>query len=325
MSLIFLTAICRAVMERSAKIYVAGHAGLVGSALVRELKRQGYENLLTRTRAELDLCNQQAVDNFFAQEKPDYVFLSAAKVGGILANSQYPADFMYQNLMIECNIMHAAHVHGVKKLLFLGSSCIYPRDCLQPIKESYLLTGSLEETNKAYALAKIAGLIMCESYNKQYRTRFISCMPTNLYGPEDNYHLQNSHVVPALLRKIMEAKERNDAEFVVWGTGTVYREFLYVDDCAQAMIFLMNNYEGDETVNIGTGLDCTIRELVETIQSVVGYQGAIRFDTSKPDGTPKKLLDVSNLSQLGWKATTSLKEGLRKTYEYVMEHGMSER
>lgn len=325
LGLMTLAIVCKGVMEKDAKIYVAGHNGLVGSALLRELERQGYNNVITRTRAELDLCSQQAVDRFFTQEKPDYVFLSAAKVGGILANRDNPADFIYQNIMIEANVIHAAYKHQIKKLLFLGSSCIYPRDCLQPIKESYLLTGLLEETNKAYAIAKIAGLVMCESYNKQYKTRFISCMPTNLYGPEDNYHLQNSHVVPALLRKIMEVKERGDAEFVVWGTGTARREFLYVDDCAQAMVFLMNNYEGNETINIGTGVDCTIRELVETIKSVVGYEGAIRFDTSKPDGTPRKLLDVSHLSQLGWNAHTLLQEGLQKTYEYVMRYGMSER
>lgn len=320
-----LSAFAFGCMHKDAKIYVAGHKGLVGSALVRLLQEEGYHNIITRTRAELDLCNQQAVNNFFVQEKPEYVFLAAAKVGGILANRDNPADFIYQNLMIESNIIHASHQHQVKKLLFLGSSCIYPRDCMQPIKESYLLTGPLEETNKAYALAKIAGLIMCQSYNKQYNTRFISCMPTNLYGPEDNYHLQNSHVVPALLRKIIEAKARGDAEFVVWGTGSPSREFLYVDDCAQAMIFLMNNYEGSQTVNIGTGTDCTIRELVEAIQSVVGYEGTIRFDTSKPDGTPRKLLDVSALRDLGWKAQTTLEEGLRKTYEHVVAHGMKER
>lgn len=323
--LIFLTMMCNAAMKKDAKIYVAGHRGLVGCALVRALCDQEYTNIITRTKAELDLCNQQTVDNFFAQERPDYVFLSAAKVGGILANRDNPADFIYQNLMIECNVIQAAYKYNVKKLLFLGSSCIYPRDCMQPIKESYLLTGALEETNKAYAVAKIAGLVMCESYNKQYNTRFISCMPTNLYGPEDNYHLQNSHVVPALLRKIMEAKERNDEEFVVWGTGTVRREFLYIDDCAQAMIFLMNNYEDSETINIGTGIDCTIKELVETIKSVVGYEGNIRFDTSKPDGTPRKLLDISRISQLGWSACTSLQEGLKKTYVYVQQHGMTER
>lgn len=325
MAVSLLGTISQACMEKNAKIYVAGHRGLVGSALMRELARQGYENIITRTRADLDLCNQQAVDDFFEQEKPDYVFLSAAKVGGILANRDYPADFMYQNLMIECNIIHASYKHKVKKLLFLGSSCIYPRECPQPIKESYLLTSPLEETNKSYALAKIAGLVMCQSYNKQYGTRFISCMPTNLYGPEDNYHLQNSHVVPALLRKVMEAKKRGDVEFVVWGTGTPLREFLYVDDCAQAMIFLMNHYEGSETINIGTGTDCTIKELVETIKQIVGYEGMIRFDASKPDGTPKKLLDVSNINALGWKAQIDLKEGLRKTYEHVLVHGMNER
>jgi GDP-L-fucose synthase len=312
-------------MEKEAKIYVAGHNGLVGSALVRALHHEGHTNIITRTRADLDLCNQQAVDTFFAQEKPDYVFLAAAKVGGILANRDYPADFIYQNLMIECNIIHAAYKHGVKKLLFLGSSCIYPRDCPQPIKEAYLLTAPLEETNKAYAIAKIAGLMLCESYKKQYGARFIACMPTNLYGPEDNYHLQNSHVAPALLRKIMEAQERGDQEFAVWGTGTVRREFLYVDDFADAALFLMNQYEGSDIVNVGTGIDCTIRELVETIKQVVGYEGIIQFDATKPDGTPRKLLDVSVLSNLGWKAPTSLTKGIEKTYAYVLEHGMNER
>ncbi len=321
----FLTTACLASMHKDAKIYVAGHRGLVGSALVRALHDAGYNNIITRTRAELDLCNQQAVNDFFAQEKPDYVFLSAAKVGGILANRDYPADFIYQNLMIESNIIHASYVHQAKKLLFLGSSCIYPRECPQPMKESYLLTSPLEETNKAYAIAKIAGLIMCESYNKQYGTRFISCMPTNLYGPEDNYHLQNSHVVPALLRKMIEAKGRNDSTFVVWGTGTVRREFLYVDDLAQAALFLMNNYDGSETVNIGTGKDCTIGQLVEMIKNVVGYEGTIQFDTTKPDGTPQKLLDVTKLSNLGWTAPTSLKEGLEKTYAHIAVHGMNER
>lgn len=324
-SMIFLIFTVKATMEKEAKIYVAGHRGLVGCALMRELRRQGYNNIITRTREELDLSRQQEVETFFAQERPDYVFLAAAKVGGILSNRDYPAEFIYQNLMIECNIIHAAYKHNVKKLLFLGSSCIYPRDCLQPIKESYLLSGILEETNKAYAIAKIAGLVMCQSYNAQYKSRFISCMPTNLYGPEDNYHLQNSHVVPALLRKIIEAKERNDKEFIVWGTGTVLREFLYVDDCAQAMIFLMNNYEGSEPINIGTGVDCTIKQLVEAIQSVVGYEGTIKFDSSKPDGTPRKLLDVSQLAALGWTARVGLKEGLQKTYRFIQEHGMDVR
>jgi GDP-L-fucose synthase len=314
-----------AIMEKDAKIYVAGHRGLVGSALIRQLRAEGYNNIITRTRTELDLCNQQAVDDFFEQEKPDYVFLSAAKVGGILANRDYPAEFIYQNLMIECNIIHAAYKYNIKKLLFLGSSCIYPRECPQPMKESYLLTSPLEETNKAYAIAKIAGLIMCDAYNKQYGTKFISCMPTNLYGPEDNYHLQNSHVVPALLRKIIEAKKRGDSTFVVWGTGTVRREFLYVDDLAQAALFLMQHYDGSTTINIGTGIDCTIRELVETIKQVVGYEGEIIFDISKPDGTPQKLLDVTMLKSLGWSALTSLKEGLEKTYAHVTHYGMNER
>lgn len=321
----FLTTACLESMDKAAKIYVAGHTGLVGSALVRALQNAGYSSIITRTRAELDLCNQQAVNDFFAKEKPDYVFLSAAKVGGIVANRDYPADFIYQNLMIESNIIHASYVYHVKKLLFLGSSCIYPRECPQPIKESYLLTSALEETNKAYAIAKIAGLIMCDSYNKQYGTQFISCMPTNLYGPEDNYHLQNSHVVPALLRKIIEAKERNDSIFVVWGTGTVRREFLYVDDLAQAALFLMNHYDGSETVNIGTGKDCTIEQLVEMIKNVVGYQGTIQFDTTKPDGPAQKLLDVTKLSNLGWTAPTSLKAGLEKTYAHIVVHGMNER
>lgn len=321
----FLTSLSHASMHKEAKIYVAGHNGLVGSALMRVLEADGYHNLITRTRAQLDLCNQQAVNDFFAQEKPEYVFLSAAKVGGIIANRDYPADFIYQNLMIESNVIHASYTHNVKKLLFLGSSCIYPRDCTQPMKESYLLTSPLEETNKAYAIAKIAGLMMCDAYNKQYGTTFIACMPTNLYGPEDNYHLQNSHVVPALLRKVIEAKERNQDTFVVWGTGTPRREFLYVDDLAQAVLFLMNSYDGSEIINIGTGQDCTIAQLVETIKQVVGYEGEIQFDTSKPDGTPRKLLDVTKLTNLGWSARTTLKEGLEKTYAYVVAHGMNER
>lgn len=312
-------------MELHAKIYVAGHKGLVGTAIIKTLKERGYTNIITRTRSELDLTNQQAVNTFFNEQKPEYVFLAAAKVGGILANNNYPGDFIYQNLMIESNIIHAAYLYGVKKLLFLGSSCIYPRDCPQPIKESYLLTSALEETNKAYALAKIAGLTMCDAYNKQYGTSFISCMPTNLYGPEDNYHPQNSHVVPALLRKIIEAKKRGDKNFTVWGTGAPYREFLYVDDLADALIFLMNTYKGPGTINIGTGQDCTIRELVDTIKDVVGYDGLIIWDTSKPDGTPRKLLDVTKIEALGWKAKTNLREGLEKTYKYIQEHGFTER
>ena len=303
-------------LEKGAKIYVAGHRGLVGSAMVRELEKQGYTNLIMRTHEALDLENQQAVAAFFAEEKPEYVILSAAKVGGIGANSTKPAEFIYQNLMIETNIIHQAYVHGVKKLLFLGSSCIYPRMAAQPIKEESLLTGALEPTNEAYALAKIAGIKMCESYNKQYGTKYISVMPTNLYGSNDNFDLSSSHVLPALLRKFHEAKLNNEPMVTVWGSGSPIREFLYVDDLANACVFLMNNYDGDKIVNIGTGIGITIKELAELIKKVIGYEGAVFFDTSKPEGTPIKINDVSFLSQLGWQAKVDLKRGLNLTYEW---------
>ena len=303
-------------LEKGAKIYVAGHRGLVGSAMVRELEKQGYTNLIMRTHEALDLENQQAVAAFFAEEKPEYVILSAAKVGGIGANSTKPAEFIYQNLMIETNIIHQAYVHGVKKLLFLGSSCIYPRMAEQPIKEESLLTGALEPTNQAYALAKIAGIKMCESYNKQYGTKYISVMPTNLYGINDNFDLDSSHVLPALLRKFHEAKLNNEPMVTVWGSGSPIREFLYVDDLANACVFLMNNYDGDKIVNIGTGIGITIKELAELVKKVIGYEGAVFFDTSKPEGTPIKINDVSFLSQLGWQAKVDLKRGLNLTYEW---------
>jgi len=309
-------------MKQNAKIYVAGHTGLVGSALVRALYDQGYENIITRSSHQLDLRNQQAVNEFFAKEQPEFVFLAAAKVGGIVANNTYPAEFIYDNLMIEANIIEAAYRYGVQKLVFLGSSCIYPRDCAQPIKEEYLLTGALEATNEPYAVAKIAGITLCQSYNRQYHTNFISCMPTNLYGPGDNFDLQNSHVVPALVRKMYEAKITGAPEVIVWGSGKPYREFLFIDDLADTLIFLMNTYEGNEIVNIGTGTDVTIAELAQLIKEVVGYEGNLVFDTSKPDGTPRKLLDVSKLTQLGWQARTDLKKGLEKTYEWYQIHNI---
>lgn len=302
-------------MEKTAKIYVAGHRGMVGSAIVRELDRQGYKNIVTRTSKELDLRDQRAVFGFFEREKIDYVFLGAAKVGGILANSLYPADFLYDNLMIEMNVIYASFFHHVKKLMFLGSSCIYPKFAPQPIVEKALLTGALEQTNEAYALAKICGLRYCEYLNKQYHTQYISVMPTNLYGKNDNYHPQNSHVLPALIRKFHEAKVNGDKEVVVWGTGKPLREFLYVDDLADACVFLMNNYTESETINLGTGKEISIKELAETVKEIVGYQGNIVFDSSKPDGTPRKLLDISKLTSLGWKYKTELREGIKQTYE----------
>ena len=307
-------------LEKGAKIYVAGHRGLVGSAMVRELEKQGYTNLIMRTHEALDLENQQAVAAFFAEEKPEYVILSAAKVGGIGANSTKPAEFIYQNLMIETNIIHQAYVHGVKKLLFLGSSCIYPRMAAQPIKEESLLTGALEPTNEAYALAKIAGIKMCESYNKQYGTKYISVMPTNLYGSNDNFDLSSSHVLPALLRKFHEAKLNKQTSVVVWGSGSPIREFLYVDELANACVFLMNQYDGDKIVNIGTGVGITIKELSELIKKVVGYEGDIVFDASKPDGTPIKINDISFLNQLGWQAKIDLERGLNLTYDWYKQN-----
>ncbi len=305
-------------MEKSAKIYVAGMYGMVGAAIARALDVQGFKNVIGHSSQELDLTNQKAVFDFFKTEKPDYVFLAAAKVGGIYANNTYPADFIYSNICIQTNIINSAHIFRAKKLLFLGSSCIYPKFAEQPMKESCLLTGELEPTNEPYALAKIAGIKMCEAYNKQYHTSFISCMPTNLYGPNDNYNLMNAHVLPALLRKVHEAKINKQDSFVVWGTGSPKREFLYVDDLADACIFLMNEYLGNETVNVGSGQEVTIKELAETVQDVVGFKGDLVFDTSKPDGTPRKLLDVTKLNGLGWKARVSLREGIKRSYEDLL-------
>jgi GDP-L-fucose synthase len=301
-------------MDRAAKIYVAGHRGMVGSALVRRLQQAGYGNILTRTHAQLDLLNQAATHAFLAQEKPDFIFIAAAIVGGIHANNTFRADFIYQNLMVEANLIHGAWLAGVERLCFLGSSCIYPRDCPQPIKEESLLGGPLEQTNEPYAIAKIAGIKLCESYNRQHGTQYFSAMPTNLYGPNDNYDLANSHVLPALIRKAHEAKLRGDSELVVWGSGKPMREFLYVDDLADACVFLMEQGVTESFFNIGTGTDVTIRELAETVMSVVGFSGRIMFDSTKPDGTPRKLLDVSRMSALGWRASTSLRDGIALAY-----------
>ena len=306
-------------MNLDAKIYVAGHRGLVGSAIVRNLEDKGYKNIICRTHKELDLTNQEAVRRFFEEEKPEYVFLAAAKVGGIHANNTYPADFIYDNLMIQNNVIKAAHDFKVKKLLFLGSTCIYPKMAPQPIKEEYLLTGSLEETNEAYAVAKIAGLEMCKFFKRQYGDNFISCMPTNLYGPNDNFDLKNSHVLPALIRKFHEAKVNNSAVVEVWGTGTPLREFLYVDDMADACVFLMENYDGEQHVNIGTGEEVSIRELAETVKEVVGFEGELVFNTDMPDGTPRKLTTVDKLHGLGWKHKVSLNEGIRLAYNWFVE------
>ena len=301
-------------MEKNSKIYIAGHRGMVGSAIMRRLQKEGYSNFVFRTSAELDLRNQQAVADFFAAEKPEYVFLAAAKVGGILANNTYRAEFLYDNLSIQNNVIHLAWKSGVKKLLFLGSSCIYPRLAPQPLKEEYLLTGLLEPSNEPYAIAKIAGIKMCDAYRSQYGCNFISVMPSNLYGPNDNYDLSNSHVLPALLRKFHEAKMNNKQEAEVWGTGKPRREFLHADDMADACFFLMKNYNEPGMVNIGTGEDLSIKELAEMIKEITGYKGKIVFDTSKPDGTPRKLLDVSKLSGLGWKASVNLQEGMGRVY-----------
>ena len=309
-------------MEKTSKIYVAGHRGMVGSAIVRELKRQGYNNIITRTHAELDLTNQAAVNDFFEKEKPEYVFLAAAKVGGIIANSSAPADFMYQNMMLEMNVINAAWKNGVKKLEFLGSSCIYPRLAPQPMPESCLLTSSLEQTNEAYALAKISGLKYCEYLNRQYGTDFISVMPTNLYGPNDNYHPEHSHVLPALIRRFHEAKEAGADCVTCWGDGSPFREFLYVDDLANLCVFLMNHYSGNETVNAGTGKEVTIKELTEIVADVVGYKGRIEWDTTKPNGTPRKLLDVSKATGLGWTYSTELLDGVRLAYEDFLSNPM---
>jgi len=303
-------------MNRDSKIYVAGHRGLVGSAIVRALQKEGFTNLLLRTHKELDLTNQQAVADFFAQERPEYIFLSAAKVGGIMANKTSPADFIYSNLAIQTNIIHSAYVNKAKKLLFLGSSCIYPKLCPQPIKEEYLLSAELEPSNKAYAIAKIAGIIMCQSYNEQYGTNFISLMPTNLYGPNDNFDLENSHVLPAMIRKFHEAKVSQAPSVTLWGTGSAMREFLHVDDLAIASLFLMQNYNDSSIVNVGTGEDVTIKELAEKIKKIVGYEGEINWDTRKPDGTPRKLLDVSKINSLGWKHSVPLDEGIISAYKW---------
>lgn len=307
-------------MKKTSKIYVAGHNGLVGSAIVRLLQKQGYRNLVVRTRAQLDLLDQRAVAAFFAREKPEYVFLAAAQVGGIMANSTYPADFIYRNLVIETNIIESARASGVTKLLFLGSSCIYPRESPQPIREEYLLIGPLEPTNEAYAVAKIAGIVMCQSYNKQYGTNFISVMPTNLYGPGDNFDLNASHVLPALLRKFDDAKKNGASEVIVWGTGKPKREFLHVDDLADACVFLMNTYDSSDIVNIGTGTDISIKELVALVQKTVDFKGKVVWDTSKPDGTPRKLLTVHKLHKLGWKHKIALEKGVATTYAWYKEN-----
>lgn len=316
-------------MDKNSKIFVAGHRGLVGSAIVRKLKNDGYRNLILKTRQELDLRDKEAVENFFKVEQPEYVFLAAAKVGGIQANNTYPADFIVQNIEIETNVITSALQVGVKRLLFLGSSCIYPRECPQPIKEEYLLTGPLEPTNEPYAIAKIAGIKMCESINRQYGTDFRSLMPTNLYGPGDNFHPENSHVIPGLLRRFYEAKVRGDKCVEVWGSGRPRREFMHVDDLASACVYIMNldkdiydNFTQPmlSHVNVGTGKDCTIKELAETIAKVVGFDGQICFDTSKPDGTPQKLLDISRITALGWTARISLEEGLKQTYRWFLEN-----
>ncbi|WP_262890307.1 GDP-L-fucose synthase [Pontibacter amylolyticus] len=301
-------------MEKTSKIYIAGHRGMVGSAILRQLEANGHTNIITRTSSELDLRNQQAVFEFFDAEKPDYVFLAAAKVGGIHANNTFRAEFLYDNLMIEANIIHAAHLSGVKKLMFLGSSCIYPKMAPQPLKEEYLLTGPLEPTNEPYAIAKIAGIKLCESYRDQYGSNFISVMPTNLYGYNDNYDLQNSHVLPALIRKIHEAKDNGAPTVTVWGTGSPKREFLFADDLAAACLYLMETYDGRELVNIGTGEDVSIKELALLIKDVIGYEGELEFDTTKPDGTPRKLMDVSKLHSLGFKHKIELREGIALAY-----------
>lgn len=307
-------------MKKNSKIYVAGHRGLTGSAIVRQLKKAGYRNIVCRTREELDLFDAKAVANFFKKEKPEFVFLAAAKVGGIFANLSYPADFIYQNLQIQNNVIHQAYLNNVTKLLFLGSSCIYPRDCPQPIKEEYLLDSPLEETNKYYSIAKIAGISLCQAYNKQYGVNFISCMPTNLYGQNDNFDLLTSHVIPSIIRKFHEAKRDKKEEVTCWGKGLTMREFLHVDDMADACIFLMNHYNESEIVNVGTGEDVIIKELIERVRKLVGFKGKIVWDTSKPDGTPRKLLNISRLRKLGWKHKISLDRGLKDTYEWFKKN-----
>lgn len=309
-------------MEKESKIYVAGHNGMVGSAIVRALKKQGYNNIIVRTHKELDLCRQEDVEKFFVEEKPEYVFLAAAKVGGIMANSKALADFMYDNMILEMNVIHSAWKNGCKKLQFLGSSCIYPRMAPQPITEDCLLTGALEKTNEAYALAKISGLKYCEFLNKQYGTDYISVMPTNLYGPNDNYHPEHSHVLPAFIRRFHEAKENNLPEVVCWGNGSPLREFLYVDDLADLCVFLMNNYSGNETVNAGTGKEITIKKLAELVAKVVGYTGSIIWDDTKPNGTPRKLLDISKSKALGWKYKVELEDGIKLAYNDFLNNDM---
>lgn len=310
-------------MEKNARIYVAGHRGLVGSAILRKLQSEGFTKLVTRASRELDLRNQAAVENFFEAERPEYVFLAAAKVGGILANNTYPAEFIHDNLVIQSNVIHQSYRQGVKKLLFLGSSCIYPRNAPQPMKEEHLLTGILEPTNEPYAIAKIAGIKMCQSYRRQYGCNYISAMPTNLYGPNDNFDLKTSHVLPALIRKFHEAKEQQQPFVEVWGSGTPRREFLHVDDLAAACLFLMQNYEGSDIVNVGVGEDISIKELALLIKAVVGFNGELKFDSSKPDGAPRKLLNVSRLHSLGWKANISLRDGLTATYRWYLENQAS--
>lgn len=307
-------------MNKHAKIYVAGHTGLVGSALVRKLKADGFTHLLCKTIDELDLCDQQAVNAFFSEQRPDYVFLAAARVGGIKANSSFPAQFIYDNLMISANVIHAAYRYGVKKLLFLGSSCIYPRNCPQPICEEYLLTGTLEKTNEPYAIAKIAGINLCQSYNKQYGTDFISCMPTNLYGPGDNFDLETSHVLPALIAKMYDAWSANAEYVTIWGTGKALREFLFVDDLADAAVFLMQHYSSSEPINVGVGRDIAIAEVAHLIKEIVGFKGKLVFDTTKPDGTPRKLLNVDKINSLGWQAQVSLEEGITRTLEWYKNY-----
>ncbi len=306
-------------MNKEGKVYVAGHRGMVGSALVRKLKAADFNNIITRTSAELNLTNQQAVADFFAAEKPDYVILAAAKVGGILANNTYRGQFIYENMMIQNNVIHQSYLNGVKKLLFLGSSCIYPKMAPQPLKEDYLLTGTLEATNEPYAIAKIAGIKMCEAYRSQYGCNFISAMPTNLYGPNDNYDLNNSHVLPALIRKFHTAKVNAASEVEIWGSGTPRREFLPVDDLADACYYLLQNYDGEQLVNVGSGVDVTILELANLVKEIVGFRGEIKMDATKPDGTPRKLMDVSKLEKVGWKYKISLQEGIASVYKEVLE------